>query len=37
VTELFRKEGPFFHIGVSVSADEEWVLYSEGPLQGTSD
>jgi Tol biopolymer transport system component len=36
-TELFRKEGLFFHQGLAVSPDEEWVVYAEGRLQTTSE
>jgi hypothetical protein len=32
VTELFQKEGPFYHHWLAVSPDEEWVLYGEQPL-----
>jgi Tol biopolymer transport system component/tRNA A-37 threonylcarbamoyl transferase component Bud32 len=31
-TEVFRKEGPFFHSWLAVSPGEEWVLYGEQPL-----
>jgi hypothetical protein len=31
VTELFRKDGPFEHSWITVSPDEEWILYSERP------
>ena len=31
VTELFRKDGPFFHVTMAVSPDEEWILYGEAP------
>jgi Tol biopolymer transport system component len=37
VTDVFRKEGPFNQMGLAVSPDEEWILYSEGPLQRTSE
>jgi Tol biopolymer transport system component len=30
-TELFRKEGPFEHLWLAVSPDEEWILYTENP------
>ena len=31
VTEVFRKEGAFTHAWLSVSPDEEWILYDESP------
>jgi hypothetical protein len=33
VTELFRREGPFFtfHGDLAVSPDEEWILYGDMP------
>jgi len=31
VTELFRKDGSFFHSTVAVSPDEKWILYTETP------
>jgi hypothetical protein len=31
LTEVFRKDGPFYHGRPDVSADEEWILYSESP------
>ncbi len=30
VTDLFRRTGPYFHGGLTVSPDEEWVLFGEG-------
>jgi 6-phosphogluconolactonase (cycloisomerase 2 family) len=30
-TEIFRKEGPFDHMWIAVSPDEEWILYGERP------
>jgi Tol biopolymer transport system component len=30
-TEVFRKEGPFDHMWIAVSPDEEWILYGERP------
>jgi len=29
VTELYRKDGPFLHVWIAVSPNEEWLLYSE--------
>jgi Tol biopolymer transport system component len=32
VTDLDRKEGPFHHYSLTVSPDEEWILYGEQPI-----
>ncbi len=31
VKELYRKEGPFAHISLAVSPDEEWIVFGELP------
>ena len=31
IRDLHRKEGRFFRMGLAVSHDEEWILYSEMP------
>jgi Tol biopolymer transport system component len=33
VTEVFREEGPFGHLWLSVSPDEEWILFSRNPYE----
>jgi hypothetical protein len=33
VTDVFREEGPFLHLWLAVSPDEEWILFSRSPLQ----
>jgi Tol biopolymer transport system component len=32
VTDLSRKDGPFHHYSLTVSPDEEWILYGEQPI-----
>jgi serine/threonine protein kinase/sugar lactone lactonase YvrE len=32
VTDLARKDGPFHHYSLTVSPDEEWILYGEQPI-----
>ena len=32
VAELSRKNGPFHHYSLTVSPDEEWILYGEQPI-----
>ena len=32
VTDLARKDGPFNHYSLTVSPDEEWILYGEQPI-----
>jgi eukaryotic-like serine/threonine-protein kinase len=32
VTDLSRKDGPFLHYSLTVSPDEEWILYGEQPV-----
>ncbi len=32
VTDLARKDGPFYHNTLTVSPDEEWILYGEKPI-----
>ena len=33
--ELFRKAGPFWHLWLAVSPDEECMLFGEGPWPGS--
>jgi Tol biopolymer transport system component len=33
VTEVFRREGPFWHGSLAVSPDEEWILFGEAPAR----
>jgi Tol biopolymer transport system component len=33
VTEVFREEGPFHHLWLAVSPDEEWMLFSRNPYE----
>jgi Tol biopolymer transport system component len=32
VTQLLRKDGPFNHMFLTVSPDEQWLLYAEDPI-----
>jgi hypothetical protein len=32
VTELFQKEGLYWHMRLEVSPDEEWILFDETPV-----
>jgi dipeptidyl aminopeptidase/acylaminoacyl peptidase len=33
MSELLRREGPFWHLWLAVSPGEDWILFSEGPLE----